>query len=107
MPSCAAAPEEIDIALALVRSRPNRAPGLAARTLNGADVVIATLLDIGVDTVFGYPGGAVLPLYDALHQESRLRHVLVRHEQRPCTPPRAMHARRAGSASSSSPPARV
>ena len=44
-------------------------------------MVIATLLDIGVDTVFGYPGGAVLPLYDALHQEPRLRHVLVRHEQ--------------------------
>ena len=81
MPSCEAAPEEIDIALALDRSRPNRAPGLAARTPNGADVVIATLLDIGVDTVFGYPGGAVLPLYDALHQEPRLRHVLVRHEQ--------------------------
>ena len=61
--------------------RSDRGPGPAARTLNGADVVIATLLDIGVDTVFGYPGGAVLPLYDALHHQPRLRHVLVRHEQ--------------------------
>jgi TPP-dependent trihydroxycyclohexane-1,2-dione (THcHDO) dehydratase len=48
---------------------------------NGAEVIIRTLLQLGVDTVFGYPGGAVLPLYDALHGEPRLRHVLVRHEQ--------------------------
>ncbi|CDG85343.1 acetolactate synthase, large subunit, biosynthetic type [Janthinobacterium agaricidamnosum NBRC 102515 = DSM 9628] len=44
-------------------------------------MLIETLLALGVDTVFGYPGGAVLPLYDALHAEPRLRHVLVRHEQ--------------------------
>ena len=48
---------------------------------NGAQALIASLLALGVDTVFGYPGGAVLPLYDALHGEPRLRHVLVRHEQ--------------------------
>jgi len=48
---------------------------------NGAAALIETLLSLGVDTVFGYPGGAVLPLYDALHEQSRLRHVLVRHEQ--------------------------
>ncbi|MGN6831294.1 biosynthetic-type acetolactate synthase large subunit [Paucibacter sp. M5-1] len=48
---------------------------------NGAEALIATLLSLGVDTVFGYPGGAVLPLYDALYAEPRLRHVLVRHEQ--------------------------
>ena len=48
---------------------------------NGARQLLATLLQLGVDTVFGYPGGAVLPLYDALHGEPRLRHVLVRHEQ--------------------------
>jgi acetolactate synthase I/II/III large subunit len=50
-------------------------------TLSGARVLLRTLIDAGVDTVFGYPGGAVLPLYDALYQEPRLRHVLVRHEQ--------------------------
>ena len=52
-----------------------------AAPFNGAALLIQTLLDLGVDTVFGYPGGAVLPLYDALHAEPRLRHVLVRHEQ--------------------------
>ncbi|ALT76904.1 biosynthetic-type acetolactate synthase large subunit [Paucibacter sp. KCTC 42545] len=51
------------------------------RAANGAQALIASLLSLGVDTVFGYPGGAVLPLYDALHGEPRLRHVLVRHEQ--------------------------
>lgn len=49
--------------------------------MNGAMALIQTLLELGVDTVFGYPGGAVLTLYDALHAEPRLRHVLVRHEQ--------------------------
>ncbi len=50
-------------------------------SITGARVIIEALVLLGVDTVFGYPGGAVLPLYDALHQETRLRHVLVRHEQ--------------------------
>jgi acetolactate synthase-1/2/3 large subunit len=48
---------------------------------NGARILLDTLVALGVDTVFGYPGGAVLPLYDALHAEPRIRHVLVRHEQ--------------------------
>ncbi|GAA4336643.1 biosynthetic-type acetolactate synthase large subunit [Variovorax defluvii] len=48
---------------------------------NGAQALLQTLVECGVDTVFGYPGGAALPLYDALHGEPRLRHVLVRHEQ--------------------------
>lgn len=65
--------------------KPDPAPLLApAHDLaprNGASVLIDTLLALGVDTVFGYPGGAVLPLYDALHTQPRLRHVLVRHEQ--------------------------
>lgn len=51
------------------------------RVRNGAGVLIDTLIERGVTTVFGYPGGAVLPLYDALHADGRLRHVLVRHEQ--------------------------
>jgi len=50
-------------------------------TINGATAIVRTLVELGVDTVFGYPGGAVLPLYDALHGEPRLRHILVRHEQ--------------------------
>ena len=48
---------------------------------SGAELLVRTLVELGVDTVFGYPGGAVLPLYDALFGEPRLRHVLVRHEQ--------------------------
>ncbi|PLY40355.1 acetolactate synthase, large subunit, biosynthetic type [Janthinobacterium sp. ROICE36] len=60
---------------------PLLAPAHALVPRNGASVLIDTLLALGVDTVFGYPGGAVLPLYDALHAQPRLRHVLVRHEQ--------------------------
>ena len=52
-----------------------------APTLSGAEVVIEALVEQGVDVIFGYPGGAVLPLYDALFQQDRVRHVLVRHEQ--------------------------
>ncbi|XXQ53350.1 biosynthetic-type acetolactate synthase large subunit [Xenophilus aerolatus] len=48
---------------------------------NGAEALLDALVACGVDTLFGYPGGAALPLYDALHGEPRLRHVLVRHEQ--------------------------
>ncbi|MEI9963667.1 MAG: acetolactate synthase 3 large subunit [Caulobacteraceae bacterium] len=51
------------------------------RTMTGADMVVRALLDQGVDTIFGYPGGAVLPIYDALFGEERLQHILVRHEQ--------------------------
>ena len=47
----------------------------------GADGILEALIDCGVDTVFGYPGGAALPLYDALYRRPALRHVLVRHEQ--------------------------
>ncbi len=49
--------------------------------LSGAEIVVQALTDLGVEVVFGYPGGAVLPIYDALHQQSRIRHILVRHEQ--------------------------
>ena len=47
----------------------------------GADLVIKTLIDQEVEVVFGYPGGAVLPIYDSLFKQNRLRHILVRHEQ--------------------------
>ena len=48
---------------------------------NGAQILLRTLLELGVDTIFGYPGGAVLPLYDAMYDQPALRHILVRHEQ--------------------------
>lgn len=53
----------------------------ASTAPTGAQVLLRTLIESGVDTVFGYPGGAVLPLYDALYLEPGLRHILVRHEQ--------------------------
>jgi len=52
-----------------------------AGRMSGAQMVIEALRDNGVDTIFGYPGGAVLPIYDELHQQSDINHILVRHEQ--------------------------
>ena len=49
--------------------------------MTGAEMVIAALADQGVEHIFGYPGGAVLPIYDALFQQKKVQHVLVRHEQ--------------------------
>ncbi len=49
--------------------------------MSGAEIVVQALADLGVEVIFGYPGGAVLPIYDALHQQGRIRHILVRHEQ--------------------------
>ena len=54
---------------------------MSAAAMPGAEMVIKALLDQGVDVVFGYPGGAVLPIYDALFKQNHLRHILVRHEQ--------------------------
>lgn len=51
------------------------------KNLTGAEIVIQAMVDNGVDTIFGYPGGAVLPIYDALFQQKKIRHILVRHEQ--------------------------
>ena len=54
---------------------------MAAEQMAGAEMVIKALGDQGVDVVFGYPGGAVLPIYDALFKQNHVRHILVRHEQ--------------------------
>ncbi len=53
---------------------------MAAAEITGAEIVIRALQDHGVDCLFGYPGGAVLPIYDALFQQDKLRHILVRQE---------------------------
>ncbi|MBL6621803.1 MAG: biosynthetic-type acetolactate synthase large subunit [Rickettsiales bacterium] len=47
----------------------------------GANILIKTLIDCGVENIFGYPGGAVLPIYDELFKQKKLKHILVRHEQ--------------------------
>src|SRR5579885_429248 len=49
--------------------------------MTGAEMVIEALADQGVQHLFGYPGGAVLPIYDALFSQDRVKHILVRHEQ--------------------------
>jgi len=51
------------------------------RAMTGAEIVVRGLVDQGVEVLFGYPGGAILPIYDALFHEPRLQHILVRHEQ--------------------------
>ncbi|WP_447724718.1 acetolactate synthase 3 large subunit [Sphingomonas koreensis] len=48
---------------------------------SGADILIEAFNDLGVEVIFGYPGGAVLPIYDAIFQQNKIRHILVRHEQ--------------------------
>src|SRR4026208_930538 len=52
-----------------------------SRAMTGAEMVLQVLADQGVDHIFGYPGGAVLPIYDELFKQDRRRHILVRHEQ--------------------------
>ena len=51
------------------------------RQMTGAKMIVQALKDQGVDTVFGYPGGAVLPIYDEIFQQNDIKHILVRHEQ--------------------------
>ena len=52
-----------------------------SRAMTGAQMVLQALADQGVEHIFGYPGGAVLPIYDELFQQDRIKHILVRHEQ--------------------------
>ena len=54
---------------------------MATNEMTGAEIVLKALADQGVDTVFGYPGGAVLPIYDEIFQQEKVEHILVRHEQ--------------------------
>jgi len=51
------------------------------QTQTGAQIIVSALINEGVETIFGYPGGAILPFYDALFVQDKLRHILVRHEQ--------------------------
>ncbi|RMB11740.1 acetolactate synthase large subunit [Eilatimonas milleporae] len=72
----------MDKAKPAVRTPGNgKTPGGKADLLSGADMIVRTLEELGVELIFGYPGGAVLPIYDALFSQSSIRHILVRHEQ--------------------------
>ena len=59
----------------------DKEPKTGNSALNGAEVLLRVLDEQGVEVIFGYPGGAVLPIYDALFKQDRIRHILVRHEQ--------------------------
>src|SRR6056297_2425724 len=61
--------------------RPRSEKREMAKQMTGARMVVQALIDQGVDVVFGYPGGAVLPIYDEVFQQNSIKHVLVRHEQ--------------------------
>ena len=61
--------------------KPSKTEARKPERITGADAVVRSLEELGTDIVFGLPGGAVLPLYDALFKAEKLRHVLVRHEQ--------------------------
>jgi acetolactate synthase-1/2/3 large subunit len=54
---------------------------MATGEMTGAEIVLKALADQGVEHVFGYPGGAVLPIYDEIFQQDKVKHILVRHEQ--------------------------
>jgi acetolactate synthase-1/2/3 large subunit len=62
-------------------ARPDDGDKTMSKTMTGAEMIVEALKDQGVDTIFGYPGGAVLPIYDAIFQQNYVKHVLVRHEQ--------------------------
>ncbi len=53
---------------------------MAKDRMTGSEMIVKALIDQGVDVIFGYPGGAVLPIYDAIFQQNHLRHILVRQE---------------------------
>ena len=54
---------------------------MSSKAISGAKIIVDSLVDLGVEVIFGYPGGAVLPIYDELHNHKVITHVLVRHEQ--------------------------
>ncbi|MFC3126346.1 acetolactate synthase 3 large subunit [Pseudoroseomonas globiformis] len=62
-------------------SSTNLPAGSEAQSMTGAEIVLRALKEQGVEVIFGYPGGAVLPIYDAIFNQNAIRHILVRHEQ--------------------------
>lgn len=62
----------------IAKTKPNKMP--TTQEMTGAEMVIKALQEQGVDTIFGYPGGAVLPIYDEIFKQSQIKHVLVRQE---------------------------
>jgi acetolactate synthase I/II/III large subunit len=67
--------------MSMTIKKPAPIPKSEPMEMTGAEMVVRAIADQGTDTIFGYPGGAVLPVYDALFKQNRVRHILVRHEQ--------------------------
>jgi acetolactate synthase I/II/III large subunit len=65
----------------MFQRNPGRSEENMTNVMTGAEMVVEALKDQGVDTLFGYPGGAVLPIYDVLYHQNAVKHILVRHEQ--------------------------
>src|SRR5690554_8068649 len=64
------------------QTQPVTVPEAKKETLSGSEILIRALIAEGVDTVFGYPGGAIMPVFDALYDyKEKIKHILVRHEQ--------------------------
>ena len=58
------------------------ATNIASEHMSGSEAVLKCIINNGVDTIFGYPGGAIMPIYDALYSyKDKIRHILTRHEQ--------------------------
>src|SRR3984893_3156085 len=65
-----------------IKKEKTATPPAETKTVSGSVAVLEAFLAEGVDTIFGYPGGAIMPIYDALYDyQERLKHILVRHEQ--------------------------
>ena len=72
--------QTLDKATTDAKTAPNSS--LGGGSISGSEAVLKALLAEGVDTIFGYPGGAIMPIYDALYDYmDKLQHILVRHEQ--------------------------
>ena len=65
----------------MTRETAGKAEAAGAREMTGAEMVVQALVDQGVEHIFGYPGGAALPIYDEIFQQDKVQHILVRHEQ--------------------------
>ncbi|MCT6920098.1 MAG: thiamine pyrophosphate-binding protein, partial [Bifidobacteriales bacterium] len=64
-----------------MKEEPKPKDSFDGKAMSGAEIVVQALIDQGVKHVFGYPGGAVLPIFDEIYQQGSFRHILVRHEQ--------------------------
>jgi len=80
---------------------------MSQEIMTGAQAIIRSLELLGVDTIFGLPGGAILPTYDPLMDSKQIRHILVRHEQGAVMRPRVTRAQPASSVFASQPLALV